>query len=160
MTKPNYDFSKDLSIAIETEREIAEKFSLFYGHNVVSFCRDKRYDLSIVTKKGKSFTVEVKEDFTCEHTGNVGLEFMCRGVPSGISASLATHYVYKVHCRGNKVRYFIIQTKILKNMIERRLYKRIVVGGDEDSSSMNYLFSLTTFSQFATEIFKNQGDLH
>ena len=149
---PNYNFSSDLKIAVITEQEIANLFREKYGHKVVSFSKDNRYDLLIETVRGKVFTVEVKEDFTCEKTGNVGLEFSCRGKPSGVSVSEATHYVYKIHTPKG-IRFFIIKTDTLKGMIKSGKYKAIVNGGDKDSSSLNYLFGLNVFISQATEIF-------
>lgn len=154
MTPVNYDFSKDLPIAIKTEEEVAAKFEEFYGHTVVRHDRTNKYDMLVKTaKKGKEFSVEVKEDFTCEETGNVGLEFHCRGKPSGIDVTQATHYVYKLHTKQG-IRFYIIKTDKLKKMIVDRKYKRIVIGGDKDSGSMNYLFGLDVFVSQATEIFR------
>lgn len=150
---PHYNYQKDKRVANITESEIARNFESFYGHRVIRYEDTNRYDLEIETKRGKVFTVEVKEDFTCEETGNIGLEFSCRGKPSGISTSVSSHYVYKVHCPDGKVRFYIIKTDDLKKMIARGTYSRIVRGGDKGSNSMNYLWPLATFIKSATQIF-------
>lgn len=152
MTVVNYDFKLDLPIAQKTEHEVSELFLKHYGHKTLGMCYTKYYDILLETKKGKAFTVEVKEDFTCERTGNVGLEFECRGRPSGISVTEASHYVYKIHTLKG-IMFFIIKTDDLKDMIAKHEYRRIVSGGDKGSNSMNYLFDLKVFTSHATQIF-------
>ena len=150
---PNYRYNDDKAIADATEREIARNFETRYGHRVVAYDHTNKYDLEIVTRKGKVFTVEVKEDFICNRTGNIGLEFECRGKPSGISVSKSSHYVYKVHCPDGMIRFYIIKTDELRKMIEEKSYSRVVSGGDKGSNSMNYLWPLGVFAKSATQIF-------
>lgn len=139
---PNYDFNKDLPIAQKTERDVAsflvEKAEMqFLGDN-----DDNKYDLLMQTREGRKITIEVKEDFSCQRTGNVGVEFECRGKPSGIETSQADLYLYKVHEPDGKQRLYVIKTSLLKKMIREEKYFRIVSGGDPGSNSMNYLFKL------------------
>ena len=152
MTAVNYDFKLDFPIAQKTEHEVSNLFYEHYGHKTLAICHTKYYDLLVETKKGKTFTVEIKEDFTCERTGNVGLEFECRGRPSGIYVTEASHYVYKLHTPKG-IGFFIIKTDELKTMITKHEYKTIVTGGDVGSFSRNYLFGLNVFTSHATQIF-------
>jgi hypothetical protein len=94
--------------------------------------------------QGNIVTIEVKEDFTCEKTGNVGMEYSCRGKPSGISVSKAEYYIYKLHTKDGIV-YVMHKTGILKNMIEEKKYFTTVNGGDKGSDSLNYLFKYNQF---------------
>ena len=131
-------FKKDSVTARKTEQEISELLLKYYGWKTISFNNDNKYDLLIIKNK-KKVKIEIKEDFTCERTGNVGLEFNSRGKPSGISTSEAHSYLFKVHTKGGIV-YLLTRTEVLKKMIENHEYHRIVVGGDKGSDSKNYLF--------------------
>lgn len=152
---PHYDFRKDLPVATQTEKEIAEKMVSMYGFEIVSFCNTGDYD--VLLKKGdKAIIVEIKEDFTCERTGNVGVEFECRGKPSGVQVSKSTHYIYKVHSQKDGIVYLAIKTSKLKEIIANGEYHRIVNGGDVGSNSMNYLFAYDKFREHAEELFANK----
>jgi len=139
---PNYDFDVDLPIAQKTERQVAEFLIARGGMTFIEDCDTNAYDLRMKTKSGEEVTIEVKEDFTCERTGNVGVEFECRGKPSGIAVSKAKVYMYKIHEPDGRIGLYVIPTKDLKAMIARQEYFRIVNGGDPGSNSMNYLFKL------------------
>lgn len=140
---PNYDFKKDVVIGKATEKEIAELLTKIWGAEILGFNDDNRYDFK-ARIKGEEWTFETKEDFLCEQTGNVGLEFECRGKPSGIQTTQADFYIYKLHTT-NGIEYVIFPVKKIKKMIETKKYFRIVNGGDKNSNSMNYLFKYNVF---------------
>jgi hypothetical protein len=142
---PNYDYDKDILIARDTEKEISELLEK-QDCTILKFNHDNRYDL-LIERKGKKYTVEIKEDFTCKYTGNVGVEYECRGKPSGISVSKADFYVYKLHTYKG-IQIYMLKTNILKKMIKDKVYYRIVNGGDRGSNSMNYLFDYGTFIKY------------
>lgn len=133
----NYDFITDRAVAEKTEQEIAEILEQ-KGCKIISFNKDNRYDI-LAEVNGKPYKFEVKEDFTCKRTGNVGLEFGCRGKPSGISVSDADYYIYKLHTPRGIITVMISSRK-LKTMITNHVFHAIVVGGDPGSNSKNYLF--------------------
>ena len=141
---PNYNFRKDLPIAKETEKEVAGLIEKVYGAEIIGFENTNKYDFS-ARINGKEYTFEVKEDFTCEKTGNIGLEFGCRGKPSGIETSQADFYIYKIHTKDFGIQYVIHKVDTLKTLIENKAYFRIVNGGDIGSNSMNYLFKYDVF---------------
>jgi len=87
----------------------------------------------------------VKEDFIGERTGNVGLEYSCRGKSSGIETSEADFYIYKLHTRNHGIQYVQHKTSELKNKIKNVEYFTTVNGGDPDSNSLNYLFKYNIF---------------
>lgn len=142
MRTPNYDFDLDLPIAKKTEKQVAEFLVQKFGMKFLADNDDNAYDLKMATQDGKVVTIEVKEDFTCERTGNVGVEYSCRGKPSGIEVSKAGAYLYKVHEPSGKIGLYLIATKKLKKMISEQQYFRTVNGGDPGSDSLNYLFKL------------------
>lgn len=147
---PNYDFKTDLPIAEKTEHEIANLLREHYNAVILSFCHNSQYDIK-ARINGKEWTFEVKEDFSCERTGNVGVEFSSWDRPAGIAVSKADFYVYKIHT-SNGTKVFIFKTQVLKNMIARKEYFRIVNGGDKGSNSMNYLFKFDIFTSHGKQI--------
>lgn len=146
-------FASDLAIAEETETDISQLLAKRYNMEVVKRCHDSRYDILMRKQSdGKLFSFEVKEDFTHARTGNIGLEFECRGKPSGISVSKSDYYIYKLHNRNKTVSVYLIRTDTLKWMVQEKKYFRIVNGGDEGSNSMCYLFRHDVFTAEAKRI--------
>ncbi|HCW07145.1 MAG TPA: hypothetical protein DGG95_07260 [Cytophagales bacterium] len=149
---PNYDFNKDLPIAKKTEREVGQLMqSKYTGFKVLKYGDDNRFDI-LASFQNKTMTFEVKEDFTHAKTGNVGLEFSCRGKLSGISVSKAEYYIYKIHNADGTCGIYLFRTEVLKKMANDKLYFRIVNGGDVGSNSMNYLFKDYVFYKYAKKI--------
>lgn len=155
----NYDFKKDHKIAVKTEEEIAKMLQDANPGKIkrIQFNHDNRYDLGVLLTNGEFLTIEIKEDFTCARTGNVGLEYQCRGRASGISVSKADLYCYKVHEPSGDIAYYIIETKTLKTMIKGNLFDRVVTGGDPGSDSKNYLFKLDVFKKHAELYHRKKG---
>lgn len=148
MRTPNYDFGKDLPIARKTEKQVAEYLVEKAGMKFIKDNDDNKYDL-LMAMGEKEITIEVKEDFSCERTGNVGVEYHCRGKPSGISVSKADLYLYKVHEPSGRKGLYIIKTPSLKKMcFEDQAWFREVNGGDPGSNSLNYLFKLDVFKKY------------
>lgn len=145
----HYDFKKDHKIAVKTEQQIADLILKANKGKIkkIQINDDNRYDLGILTNSGDFIKVEIKEDFTCEETGNVGVEFECRGRASGIAVSQADLYLFKIHKPDRDIDYLMLETKTIKDLIRRKMYHRIVIGGDEGSNSKNYLFELEVFSK-------------
>lgn len=150
----NYKFSEDLKVAKKTEREVGELLEKFYNAEIKEFKENSDYDI-LVDIEGKEYKFEVKEDFMCVDTGNVALEFECRGKPSGIAISDADYYIYKLVMK-NGPEYIMHSTKELKSMIEKKKYFRIVVGGDKGSNTMNYLFKYSAFVRGGKRIFEER----
>lgn len=148
---PNYDFNKDLVVAKKTEQEIAGIIRERYNAVILEYGRTNAYDIK-ARINDKIFTFEIKEDFTCRKTGNVGVEYECRGKPSGIEVSKADFYIYKIHT-AKGIEVYIFKTQAIKDMIKRVDYKRIVNGGDVGSNSMNYLFKYDVFVSHGKKIF-------
>jgi hypothetical protein len=150
---PNYNYDEDIVVARKTEQEVADLVCRRCRLIFVSFCHNADYDFLLENTFGKRFSYEVKEDFSHEKTGNIGVEFNSRGHPSGISVSLADFYVYKLHNGDGSISVWIIKTETLKNMIKNCLYHKIVCGGDRGSNSMNYLFRDEIFYKNAVKIY-------
>lgn len=147
----NYNYHEDFKLARVCEQEVADIICANQQCKLIHRGKDNKYDLKF-EKDGKYTTVEVKEDFTCERTGNVGLEFSCRGKDSGISVSQADFYCYKIHEPSGYINFYLIRTDNLKRLIVDKSYFRIVNGGDLGSNSLNYLFKLDVIKRYATKI--------
>jgi len=153
MYKPNYDFDTDFKIARKTEKQIARFLAEKHGLAFVDECNNSDYDIRMRFPKGREVTIEIKEDFSCARTGNIGVEFESWGRVTGIEISKADYYLYKIHKPDGTIGVYIIKTELLKQMIADKLYHRVVVGGDVGSNSKNYLFKL----QVVVENFKFLG---
>jgi hypothetical protein len=145
MHTPNYDFKKDLPIANKTERQIADYLET-KNVKLVHMCNNSDYDIKVRLPKAqgeKEVTIEIKEDFSCQRTGNVGVEYESWGRDSGIQVSKANFYLYKIHEPSGIKSLYLIPTKKLKDMcfVEQSWFRE-VCGGDPGSNSWNYLFKL------------------
>lgn len=141
----HYSFEQDLYQAAQTEEQVAQWFA-DEGHEVIELNNDYRYDIKVKLKTGGVVLIEVKEDFMCKKTGNVAVEFQCRGKPSGIARSEADYIIYKVHTPDD-VELLAISKRKLINLINTEQYHSIKVGGDSGSETKMYLFSITTVKE-------------
>lgn len=145
-------FHTDLKIAKGTEADVAvllkERFDVeeVYTNDTID------YDLWF-PYNGRTLTFEVKEDFECMNSGNVCVEYWCRGKPSGIDATKALYFIYKVHLHPRKFEYYICKTNTVRRMIADEVYHRVFTNkGDPNSGTCGYLFRLTDWRKFATLI--------
>jgi len=143
---PNYNFNDDLPAAIETEKEVAQIMAKIYDAEILKFEHSNKYDI-LARIKGKEYTFEVKEDFMSWKTGNVALEFECRGKLSGFNTTEADYYIYKIHGK-NGIHFYLFKIENILKMVSDKAWFRVVNGGDKDSNSMNYLFKYETFIKY------------
>jgi len=141
----HYSFEQDLLLAAKTEEQVAQWFS-DEGHEVIELNNDYRYDIKVKLKTGDVVLIEVKEDFMCKRTGNVAVEFQCRGKPSGIDRSEAAYYIYKIHTPDGEG-LFAVSSARLKKLIAGEKYHSIKVGGDNGSETKMYLFDIDTIKE-------------
>jgi hypothetical protein len=85
--------------SIEDTKRLLEK----EGYKFIKENNDNKYDL-LFEKNGREVKIEVKQDFSCYRTGNVGVEYHCRGKNSGIFTSEADFYIYKLHQNTKYIR--------------------------------------------------------
>jgi len=140
----NYNFIKDLTVAKKTEKEVAAILEKKYNAKILEFGKDHRYDI-LALIDGKEVSFEVKEDFMCQHTNNIAVEFECRGKKSGINTTEADYYIYVVPKAGDVTAYIMYKTSEIIRKIEDKKYFRIVNGGDPGSNTKNYLFKYSVF---------------
>jgi len=92
------DKSREVSSISDTIKLYENKGLKFIKEN-----NDNKYDILFHDKNSKPIKVEVKQDFSCFRTGNIGVEYHCRGKESGIFTSQADIYVYKIHQNTDRV---------------------------------------------------------
>lgn len=84
--------------------------------------------------------IEVKDDFKVSETSNVAIEFECRGHPSGIATTEASHWFIMLDgMRYRKQVGILIETERLYEIARRC---PIALGGDDQASRM-YLVPVT-----------------
>lgn len=143
----NYDFSKDLEQAQVVEKEALEKIKLrFPGIADLVIKSIAEWDIK-GQLNGEPITFEVKNELKVTETGNVAIEFQCRGKNSGIDITQAIHWVEKI--RGE---FFIIQTEELRKRISRGEYDIIKIGGDAGSNTKFYLVKEEKFKSWCEKM--------
>ena len=88
---------------------------------------------SLITGKLK---VEVKRDRMSEKTGNIAIEFECRGAPSGIKATTAEWWALDLPHLETVV---MIKTSRLVSLMRQKIKSKeaeIKTGGDDAASKM------------------------
>jgi hypothetical protein len=140
----HYDFKKD-----HKENEVVEDYvkNWLYDNmkpNTVYCCNDNRYDFRCEYSDGSSITYELKHHILSKKTGNISVEFECRGNKSGIEVSQADIYLH-IFYKDDRVYMLAIYAKKMKRMIFDRKYHKIVIGGDVGSQSKSYLFTIQQF---------------
>lgn len=133
--KGTFNFESDLKRAQIVERRLGELLRAREHVKQVEFNDDRRFDLRVTKHDGSSYTIEVKHDMVSNRSGNVGVEFKCRGKPSGIDTSEADYWVFLLDNT-----FHIIATKRLRAFIEDVRFTAIGRGGDENSRTAMYLF--------------------
>ena len=102
----------------------------------INLAEGKMVENSVATLLGsKSF--EVKRDFKAAKTGNIAVEYECRGKPSGIAVTEAEWWVYDL---GNS--YLFMRTDELKKLA-REHYSNRVEGGDPGSGTKMVLIPVS-----------------
>lgn len=141
----NYDFKKDLIIGEDGEQVVINDL----GKNGIIFKHknnDNRYDL-LMEKDNIECKYEVKTDVYCKphyDTGNMFIEFECRGKKSGVMVTEAKWFVmyYKYL---NEIWY--IKTEDLLKLISDNNFKVTQFSGDSGSNTKGYLIPRNSFKE-------------
>jgi len=143
----NYNFADDLEVSRQTEYQIGQLLEQKMQYVVKSYNDNAKYDILVEDRNGVPLAIEIKEDFMSAKTGNVAVEFSCRGKPSGIESSESHIYIYKIWFNETDFGVYWMPTERLKGIIKDKNYFRIVSGGDKGSNTQMYLFRLNEFEQ-------------
>jgi len=143
----HYQFNKDLEDGHKAEEEVLEKLATYFKvkKEDIERCHNKDFDLSI---SGLRLTFEVKNDLMAAQTGNIAIEYECRGKPTGLATSKAGFWIYKF--AGS---LWVVPTAVLRQklLIEKR-YFRQVSGGDKGSNTKMFLVKTTAFKSWGYQL--------
>ena len=143
----HYNFNKDLLDGKAAEAEVAQRLMARLGipADDIEQSSSKGYDLKIISK---GWTFEVKNDLMAHQTGNVAIEYECRGKATALAATTAEFWVYKFAGQ-----FFAFRTETLKRKIfEEKQYFKAVTGGDAGSNTRMYLVKVAEFKSWGKEI--------
>ena len=158
-----YSFHKDLKESKKTETEF---YHLMWGGYFSKLPLDVRkragnfkdYDFEVDFPK-KTETFELKEDFYCKKSGNVAVEYESRGKESGIKASKAMWWVYKLHLpeKPSDTCVWVLWRKanLLKEVLKEK--HPCKEGGDKGSRTKMSLIPHIPFIAAAELYFETQG---
>lgn len=139
----NYNFKEDLIIGESGEMVVVNDLKP-YGINLKHKNNDNKYDI-LMEKNGEEVTYEIKTDVYCSprfDTGNMFIEFECRGKSSGIMVTEAKWFVtYYKHL--NEIWY--IKTIDLLKLIEYNNFRTTEFSGDAGSNTKGYLIPRKNF---------------
>jgi hypothetical protein len=130
--------------------ELSKKYEIetlkYLNYDSFIFNNDNKYDIEII-KDNIKIKYEVKSEKKAFKTGNICIEYFCRGRPSGISTTKADYYFLYVIENDIKYRCFCVPVMKIKDLIMTRKYIRDCNGGDDMASKM-YLFPISVFNEF------------
>jgi len=118
----------------------------YLNFDTFEFNDTSSHDIKII-KDGIETLIEVKSEALAYKTGNICIEYFCRGKPSGISVTKSEYYYIYVVKDEKEYRLFKIPVEDIKNMITDKLYTRECKGGDDMASKM-YLFKINNILNY------------
>lgn len=142
----NLNFKKDLLLGNEGE-DVLRDFLNTKGCEPISKNDDRRYDLKML-KKGVETTYEIKTDFKCAplfDTGNIFIEFECRGKESGIMVTEADWFVTYFKYLNE---IWFIKSKKLIQLINDNNFPTFSDAGDLNSNTKGYLINRKKFKKY------------
>ena len=141
-----YKFQDDIKDGLAFELKVMKMLETELDHCIIVGCSTKDYDLEILDEQMQPVAaIEVKNDLMSATTGNVAIEWQCRGLPSGINVTKAGWWVQGI----NDEPFFITVTK-LKEMIKEKGVSS-VSGGDKGSDTRMYLIKVDKFKSECTD---------
>ncbi|MBI5916866.1 MAG: hypothetical protein HY842_15945 [Bacteroidetes bacterium] len=143
----HYNFNKDLEDGQQAELEVMERLMARLNLPVDDIERStsKGYDLKVLST---GWTFEVKNDLMAAQTGNVAIEYECRGKPTALSATTADYWVYKFAGL-----FFAFRTEVLRRkLFEEKQFFKQVTGGDAGSFTKMFLVKVEVFKSWGKEI--------
>lgn len=141
----NLNFKKDLLLGNEGE-DVLREFLNSKDCKPISKNDDRRYDLKML-KKGVETTYEIKTDFKCAplfDTGNIFIEFECRGKESGIMVTEADWFVTYFKYLNE---IWFIKSKKLIQLINDNNFPTFSDAGDLNSNTKGYLINRKKFKK-------------
>lgn len=105
----------------------------------------KEWDIKTV-KDNVTTYYEVKSELNCYKYGNICIEFRCNNKESGITSTTADYWLHYAILDKIKNRYTLFKVPVnkLREMIDNKLYHRIVNCGDNNLCYC-YIFKMELF---------------
>jgi hypothetical protein len=128
-----YNFKKDIITGVQGEAFIRKHLESL-GFKYISSNNDIFYDLKMSYKE-KEYTYEIKTDVYPTDTGNLVIEFECRGNPSGINATSADYFTTYFPNFGE---IWNIKTSELRKLISKMNPHVFTNSGDKGSKTKLY----------------------
>ena len=149
-----YSFRKDIIEGEAGEDYIIDFLTKGWKGTLLQKKKDYTWDFKIDFENSGVQTFESKTDVYCipfskvngkvikgRDTGNIFIEFSCRGKYSGIKVTEADWFVYYFKFLGE---LWMIKVQDLKKLIDENNF-RVGVGGDPGSNSSGYLIPRMKF---------------
>jgi len=132
-----YSFTKDIVVGEHGELVVIKDLESV-GATFITDNKNNRYDI-IMNVNNEDIKYEIKTDVFCKpenDTGNLFVEYQCRGKYSGILVTEAKWFVtYYEHLRE----IWYIQTDVLKTLIRDNDIPRTEFSGDAGSNTKGWL---------------------
>ena len=152
-----YKFKADVIEGEAGEDFVIEYLSKGWKGNLIEKKKDYTWDFKMEFQGGAlELTFELKTDVFCipdrkingktikgRDTGNIFIEFSCRGKDSGIKVTQADWFVYYFKYLDE---LWLIKVDDLKDLIENNNF-RVGIGGDPGSNSSGYLIPKKKFRE-------------
>ena len=125
----NYNFDKDLKDGKKGEQVIRHFVESTMGLKYIKDNDTNAFDLLFQGNGEDPTTFEVKTDFWEQDwgkggSGNMAIEYKCRGKPSGIRKTKATYFTYYIPNIQDK-QLWVIKVENLKKLIKDNRFKRV-----------------------------------
>lgn len=133
----DYDFKKDIVLG-ESGEEVVKNDLISAGSTFISDNKNNKYDL-LMDRKGTPIKYEVKTDVyvtKLKDTGNMYIEYECRGKTSGLMVTEAKWFVTYYKHLGE---IWYIETEKLKTIITENNIRTHTMGGDAGSNTKGWL---------------------
>jgi hypothetical protein len=141
----NYNFKEDIEIGEQGEGVVIKDLKRLNG-KFINDNKDINYDLIMEMPSGEVI-YEIKTDVYCfpdKDTGNIFIEYECRGKDSGINATKADFFVTYFKYM-NEIWY--IKTDKLKKIITENKFRTTEQSGDAGSNTKGYLIPRYKFKK-------------
>ena len=134
----NDDFELDLEDGKVGERAVRHFVESVWGKQFISFNDDSAYDVLFQNDFESPITVEVKTDYWEQEmdqggSGNMAIEYKCRGRRSGIRKTKAQFFAYYFPNLSDE-HLWIISVKKLKELLRENGFKAVDGGETYDGS--------------------------
>jgi len=141
-------WARDLEFGEHWERFIVE----YFNYDSIRKMSGKFGAFDYICVRGNSIVLrEIKADRISSRTGNLVIEFMCRGKDSGIYTTHADYWTYCVIGENDELEVYDIPVWFLKGGIQKQAFDEIKMGGDE---SLMFVFKSSFFEAYKLDLNK------